>query len=853
MKRYTLIIIALGFFGTFQLFSQPMNRSTAKVMLNTAVERYDSMDYYNALEWFQKLNDDNKKDQYSTFKIAELQFKLRDYKRAVDWYAKGFRRDKKNEYAEEKFTYARALKMNGQYEDAMVQFSEYIQATQNAIQKTLAEAELKGCQMAPKAPLNERLKVENAGKNINKATSELSPYLSSDGSQLFYASLHSDSAVTLNGKQGDYFLKIYTSKKDGDKWAPGVPLSAQVNREEFHNGNACISRDGRTMYFTRALLTGNIVTESKIYVASMGTDGWGAATEVAGINGTFLSKHPMLGELFGREVLFFTSDMPGGYGGFDIYYANKKSDNAFGDPVNLGKEINTVGDDETPFYKEGKLYFSSTGWPGLGGFDIFSSTWNGTSWSTPVNLGKGYNTSTDDMYFSVDKEGYTGFLVSNRPEGKSIKSKTCCDDIYYYTIEKYKAEVVTTVVDASSNKVVQGVDVQLIDMTGGKMGNTESKNSGKTNVTSFPLSLEKSYSLILTKEGYYPDTIRDINTVALTKSEVFNKKVNLRPKEPEYEIYSTEESIRLNNIYYDYDDDKILKDAEGDLSLIYDLMKQYPDMVIELGSHTDARGDDDYNLKLSQRRANSAKNWLLAKGIVASRINAVGYGETKILNKCTNGVECTDDEHRFNRRTEFKIVSGPTSIKIEKKRLKGTKDEGVIINNNPLLNAVKEAKKEPAPPANSPSKPATPSTPAKATTPTKPATPTPAPAVEPAKPAAPVKKMGKTADLLKFDINTHNYGVIPKGDKRAFTYYFTNISDDDVEIETATGPEGMTIDWTKSVIKPGQKAYVKAVVDSNKKEKGDDVEDNIKVKLVNQDPKTKTSVIYQLGYHFKIK
>ncbi len=862
MKRYALIIIVLVCSGAYQLFSQPMNRSTSKVMLTTAEERYDSMDYYNALEWFQKLNDENKKDQYSTFKIAELQFKLRDYKRAVDWYSKGFRRDKKNEYAEQKFDYARALKMNGQYEDAEVQFTEFIQTTQNQILKTLAEAELKGCQMTPKMPANERLKVENAGKNINKATSELSPYLSSDGNELYYASLHSDSAVTLNGKQGDYFLKIFTSKKDGDKWAPGKPVSAQVNREEFHNGNACVSRDGKTMYFTRAILTGNVVTESKIFVASNGPDGWGAATEVAGINGAFLSKHPMLGELFGREVLFFVSDMPGGYGGFDIYYANKKSDNAFGDPVNLGKEINTVGDDETPFYKEGKLYFSSTGWPGMGGFDIFSSNWNGTSWSTPVNMGKGYNTSDDDMYFSVDKEGYTGFLVSNRPEGKSIKSKTCCDDIYLYNIEKYKAEVIATVLDAVSNKVVHGVDVQLIDMTGGKMGMTDTKNTGKTNIINFPLTLEKTYTLILTKEGYYPDTIRDINTVALAKSEVYNKKISLKPKEPEYEIYSTEESIRLNNIYYDYDDDKILKDAEGDLGLIYDLMKQYPDMVIELGSHTDARGDDDYNLKLSQRRANSAKTWLVSKGIVASRINAVGYGETKILNKCTNGVECTDDEHRFNRRTEFKIVSGPTSIKIEKKRLKGTKEEGVIINNNPLINAVKEAKKEPAPAPNAPAKapvaPAakTPAAPAPAkdtkVTPTKPAEKAAnKPATEPVKTTPPVSKT--IGDLVKFDNKSHNFGVIPKGDKRAFTYYFTNVSDVDVEIDLANGCDCMTLDWTKSPIKPGQKGFLKAVIDSNKKEKGEEQNDNINVILTNQDPKTKTPIIYQLGYQFKIK
>lgn len=799
MNKHKLLFFCIVIFGLQTAWSQPLNRSTAKTNITLAEARFDSMDYYNSLDYYLKYQEDNKKDLSIQAKIAELNFILRDYKKAATWYAKVFNKDKKGEFAASRFNYAKALKMEEQYEDAILQFSEFASSTTDPVLKKLAEVEIKGCQMAPKMQPNSRLKVENLGKNVNKATTEASPFITPDGNEMYYASLNSDSAITMDGKVKDYHLKIYNSKRDGDKWAPGTLLSDQVNREDFHTGNACVSKDGKRMYFTRALLTGNMVTESKIYVATLGGEGWGAVKEVSGINGDFISKHPMTGELFGKEVLFFVSNMPGGIGGLDIYYANYKSDDAFSDPVNLGPSINTVGDEISPFYKDGKLYFSSDGYPGLGGYDIFSSTWNGTGWSAPANMGKGFNSSVDDMYFTIDKDGYNGLFVSNRPGGRSLKSKTCCDDIYSSTIEKFKAAVNTLVFDASSGKVVQGYDAQLVEMTGGKMGVTETKNSGKTNAVNFPLVLEKSYGIIINKAGYYPDTVMGINTVALLKDENFERKINLKPKEPEFEIYSTEEPIRLNNIYYDYDDDKILPSAEGDLGLVFDLMKQYPDMVIELSSHTDARGDDDYNMKLSQRRANSAKTWLVKKGIVAERIQAVGYGESKILNKCQNDVECTDDEHRFNRRTEVKIISGPTSIKIEKKRLKGSKEEGSVIE-----------------------KPK----------------PTPSPT---------------GATLLKFDATSHNYGVIPYKDKRSFTFNFTNVSNVDVEIDLCNACDCMTLDWTKGIIKPGGKGSIKTVLDTTPKSKGEDVDDNINVILQNMDPVKKTPIIYQLGYKAKVK
>ncbi|MBK8485223.1 MAG: OmpA family protein [Saprospiraceae bacterium] len=204
----------------------------------------------------------------------------------------------------------------------------------------------------------------------------------------------------------------------------------------------------------------------------------------------------------------------------------------------------------------------------------------------------------------------------------------------------------------------------------GKEGSIQSKTNSEGNEISHLLDKDRSYKIVVSKEGYFPADFQ-VNTVGITSDQSMKKEVILRvmPPESDVEIITISEPIRLNNIYYDFDDDKILLDAEKDLMVLKGLMDKYSDMVIELSSHTDSRGDDNYNEKLSQRRANSAKKWLVGKGVTAARIVAKGYGEDKILNNCTNGEDCTEEEHRFNRRSEFKILSGPTTIEVKKEVL----------------------------------------------------------------------------------------------------------------------------------------------------------------------------------------
>ena len=193
----------------------------------------------------------------------------------------------------------------------------------------------------------------------------------------------------------------------------------KVNRKEFHNTHLAVSRDGRTLYFTSVQTTGTEVTDSKILSSYNRDSGWSAADLVPTINGDWTVKHPAVGQLFGKDVLFFSSDMKGGIGGLDIFYSTINPDGSMSAPVNLGESINTPGDDITPFYFDGTLYFSTEGRPTIGGYDIFYSVWDGSNWSEAENMGLGYNSANDDMALSFGEDGMHGFLVSNRPfDGK---------------------------------------------------------------------------------------------------------------------------------------------------------------------------------------------------------------------------------------------------------------------------------------------------------------------------------------------------------------------------------------------------------------------------------------------------
>ncbi|MCB0564136.1 MAG: OmpA family protein [Phaeodactylibacter sp.] len=812
------ILIFLFLLGCGTLMAQPIRKSSYEQTLRAARASFDSLNYVYALERYEEAYDD-KEDRALIDTIAWLNFQIRDYRKAERWFARVLRRAEEGELNEYRYTYGQLLKMNEKYDEAIEEFQTFLNASSNDSLNTLAKNEMAGAELAKELPQTMKgVTVENAGRDLNGKVSEYSPALASNGQEVYFTTFDTDDVIYVDEKnKEESYALIYKAMKDDNGWEKPKALGGEVNRPEFHNSNVSLSKDGRTMYFTRAQLTGNVLTESKIYFSTGGGEGWKGAQEVLGVNGPYLAKHPAIGELFGKEVLFFVSDMPGGYGGFDVYYATKTGEGTFSDPVNLGDVINTLGDDETPYYRDGTLYFSSTGHPGLGGFDIFYSTWDGTKWSDPLNMGRGYNTSVDDQSLTLDEEGYFGMFVSNRPEGRSAYGRTCCNDIYTFSIAKLYADLVTGVFTIEKQPLPGGT-VYLIPTQNNKMGTPDSKTSEEGNRFDFDLGLDIPYMVIATHPDYFPDTMQ-FNTVGLTESKTFQHFFYLKPKPviPEYDTITKEEPIVLENILYDFDDDRIRTEAESDLEVVYELMTEYPDMKIELSSHTDNRGNNDYNENLSQRRAESARRWLVRKGISRDRIVAKGYGENQPQTVSSRAaalhgflkegdvlteeyIDALKDEnqkevaHELNRRTEFKILEGPTSITIKSTRLRkkettkpGADRERLIGGAQPDTTRINMLS------------------------------------------SLYGKKNLKGVPIMYFNKRVLELGAVKKGEKRRFTYAFVNTGDAPLTISLISACDCTTIenDPTGDTFQPGQKGIIEVLFDSSEKDESEEIDIDI--------------------------
>ncbi len=841
MRSYIILPFLMA--GVLALSAQPISKPKYDELVEFAGELHANHNYVMALEKYEEAYDD-KKDRALTLPIAQLHYLVRDYTKAERWYDRLLKRDKENKYAEERFAYGRVLKMNGIYDEAITELQTFVEETENDSLRTLAKAEIAGAQMAMEMPENtSSVEILNVGRDVNSSFSEYTPALGRGGQALYFTAFDTKSVIEIKDPSDDkIFAKIYQSQKEDDGWSKPKVLEPKINRPGVHNANVSISPDGNTMFITRAILNGNVLEQSKIYYCVGGEGSWGAANEVKGINGDYIVTNPVVGELFGKEVLFFVSDMPGGYGGFDIYYATRTGDGEYDLPVNLGETINTIADDETPFYFDGTLYFSSTGHPGLGGFDLFYSVWDGTKWSDPQNMGKGFNTSVDDRALFMSEDGYTGFMTSNREGGRSTHGKTCCDDIYSFEIAKLYADLVTGVFD-DKKQVLKGATVELVQMQNDIRGKADSKTNGKGNRFDFGLELEMPYMLVASKEGYFPDSVT-FNTVGLEESKTFKQNFFLKakpvpPPEPEYDTITIEEAFVLENILYDFDDDRIKKEAETDLEVVFELMNEYPDMKIELSSHTDYRGDDAYNEDLSQRRAESARRWLIRKGVSRDRIEAKGYGENKpqtVSAKNAFGKEflaegtiltpsfidslANKDEqeaaHDLNRRTEFKIIEGPTSITIKRTRLK---------KNNKKTPPKRNALPKPRPSAKDTFKISKLS-------------------------SLYGKKIKKGVPIMQFKERMVDFGKVPKGEKRYHIFEFTNVGDQDLLIANHIACECTTVDYSIRAVKPGETGEIDVTFDSTEKD-GEEII-TFELFLENTIPGSEEPIIEKLQYKFEV-
>jgi len=830
MKRLFLFIAFCSIVSAQQLWAQPIRKSNYDKIVELAYEKLAEKDYYNAITKFEEAYEEREDKTFLPI-LADLNYLVRDFVKAERYYARIFRADKTNEFAAKRYFYARSLKYNGKYEEAIPEFQKVLETATKDSLRTLIRNEISGAEMAMElgiansdGTIGKGVKLENAGREVNTPNSEYSPAYG-PGGDLYFVGFNNKEIVVVDEKNLLRFAQVFKSGKGDRGWKKPEPLGEKINRPDAQIINVAFSPKDNRVYITQGVLEGNVISDAKIYVAA-GTDG--AANEVKGINGNYIAKHPAVGELFGREVLYFSSNMPGGFGGFDLYYATRTGDGEYGAPVNLGDKINTPGNEETPFFRDGTLYFSSDGNPTFGGYDLFFTVWDGTSWSAPANMGAGYNTSVDDQSLSLDAEGYKGFLTSNRAGGRSLRSKTCCDDIYAFEIARISANLVVGVFD-DAKKPLNGTSIGLIEMQNEKPGKIDSRTNANGNRYEFPLALDMPYKIVVSKEGYHPDSTT-ITTANLKENKTFEHRFYLKakpvpPPVPEYDTITQEKPIVLENILYDLDKDIIKPEAEQDLRVVMELMNEYPDMVIELGSHTDYRSSDAYNKDLSQRRAESARRWLVRNGIARERINTVGYGESvpqtvsakaaaqsnflkegdvltpEYIDKLASE-EQKEAAHALNRRTEFKIVKGPTSIIIKSTRLR---------------------KVEP-------------------TTKTAPN--------KQSQPAAAPKPAQSSAPVMEFKEKFVDFGSVKKGEKREYAYEFTNKGATDIIISLVSACDCTTVQYPEKPVKPGEKGIIHVVFDSTEKEKSEVID--VDIFLDYTDPVTEMPAIVRLQYKFDL-
>lgn len=656
---------------------------------------------------------------------------------------------------------------------------------------TIAQS-FRGNQLAQKGISNRNILIRNTA-SINSEGLEFSPVLYQNG--LVYVSRHNSGPV--DEKTGERFFELFYAELSPN----GMPFKSQAFSTEInshrHEGPVAFNRRGDKIFFTRSNLKKGLTKADskgrvrlKIYEAEKGYFDWENVREMTFNNNEYSCMHPALSA--DGTKLYFSSDMPGGFGGMDLYVV-KNFNGKWSDPINLGPEVNTNKNEVFPFsHESGMLFFASNGHQGIGGLDLFMIDLSKRKWGNVISLGMPFNSPEDDLGLVLTTDGTRGYFSSNRKGGIGE------DDIYMFEAPEgikgielqEKISALLNVYDANTSRRLAGAAIRIFEKSSDGLINNEelynlellptSANSeemtlklirkkeeelgkpdfftNRSGEVSMSLVGEKEYLILVSKAGYttqevpystkevtkirpievalepsnclnlqglvltelikqkIPNAIirvinecdgseqvlrsniygefefclpigcdftingekagfdpgsTEVSTVKIRGSRSITAEVILRPNSKA----AIKEPIRkgtvivLENIYYDFNKSAIRAGEARDLEALAKLMKLYPSMEIELGAHTDARGTEGYNLNLSLKRAESAKRFLMRKGIAGNRIKSFGYGEAFPRNKCADGTDCTEEEHQYNRRTEVKIarIDEGTNVKIDRK------------------------------------------------------------------------------------------------------------------------------------------------------------------------------------------
>ncbi|WP_286008321.1 OmpA family protein [Barnesiella viscericola] len=632
--------------------------SCSGAKLSVANEQYARGEYYDAAQTYRKVygktnpRKERKLRGEIAFKMGECYRRINMAPRSTAAYQNAIRYDYPDSMA--LFYLARSQQFEGKYKEAIKNYQAFLETNPLS---TLAKNGIRGCNLATQWKENPTRYVVKKATILNSRRSDFSPmYLGTDYDQIYFTT-STEKALGKNksGITGTKNSDIYFSKKDErGAWQKPEPVEGEVNTED-DEGVISFSPDGTTMYLSKARREPNADTSVEIYTSTRTGAQWSAAKKYE-ITADTLSAfgHPAVSP--DGQYLYFVSDMPGGYGGKDLWRISLTEKE--GTLENLGVQINTPGDEMFPYIRSnGDLYFASDGHPGMGGLDIFRARMNDSGMWQIENMKYPVNSSADDFGITFGEEE-TGFFSSNRGDGRGY------DNIYTFELPSIRVWISGTVLDKDDEPVPDAI-IRIV----GNDGSNQKEFARKDGSFRFKLDRGVHYVMLATCRGY-------LNS----KQEFIS---DSEEKDAEYGVNfvlaSISKPILIENIFYDFDRATLRPESEASLNELVKMLNDNPNVSIELGAHTDMKGSEQYNQRLSDRRAQSVVDYLIKSGIDPRRLQPKGYGESKpkvitkklatqypqfkegdvLTEEYINSLAPEDQEiaNQINRRTEFQVLS----------------------------------------------------------------------------------------------------------------------------------------------------------------------------------------------------
>ncbi len=737
------VIIRLALFFTF------LNASTTAAqdaLLARGDKEYADFSYSRAIETYEQAFKRNASSIPHARRLADSYWTLRDHVNAEKWYAVVAASSQAT--PQDVYRYAELLRTSGQFADSdrwMKRYAKLAPEDSRVLHKENATSKL--AELLDGTGITHKVTLAS----FNSEFTELCPYIH-DGALIFASSrITKYTSRDVHSWNDQPFLNLYSGSLDAEGNLTEVMALDQGLNTRYHESNAIISQEGKTMYFTRnnyqdgrKTLSEDGVNNLQIFIRQREGGRWTNESPFPHNSPAYSVGHPALSK--DGERLYFTSDMSGGVGGKDIYVCHMEENGGWSEPENLGKSINTEGDEMFPYILDNVLYFASDGHLGLGGLDLFRTTIRGQGYGVVENLNAPVNSNADDFgicfdprtdlaFFTSDRDGALGaeniylFRVNSRPEDQrkwigrvldiadarpvpflpirmldmernelmrtvtsangtyefptpqtpafistkipggptaelaaneievSVFGDTDLPDIYLNSIMDLPVNAIIR--DAVSDEWLDNVSVTVKDARDGDvlfMGYTNEQGIAQGQIPDRRFGDDMNIEVTFERSGYFPKTVLvDFRVLMFLEQGLTGPEgAGMSPV-----LTGTDmaKAMNLRPIYFDFREHRIRSDAAGELDLVAQVMRLDPSITIDLRSHTDSRASAEYNDALSQRRAESSRNYLIEQGIAATRITCKGYGERQLINACADGLECSEEEHQMNRRTEFIITS----------------------------------------------------------------------------------------------------------------------------------------------------------------------------------------------------